>query len=435
MTTQRRVDEVSRTRLEALDLDYRLVADDDAAIDAWFAACARGFHDVAPEAEDGRREIRRERARAQRVLGVWKASQEGEPIATVCSWPMELTIAPGRSLSMWGISGVTVAPTHSGKGIARAMLEGELRSAAAEGYAIAGLTVSESTLYGRYGFGISAQSSILRFDTTRVNWCGPTPDVELDFITVAEAVEVLQRLHSKQARATRCDVVREATFWRLVTGVETPNDATVRSRRFVLATSPAGDELGIVGYRLDGFDDDDFTKHRLIVDVLVAPDIDGRAALWRYVLSQPLVRSVKTEQLVAPDDPIRWWIGDWRGVQERRTDHHWTRVLDVVRVLEACAYSAPDRLVLEIEDDLGFAEGVYLLDTRDQQPVVTRCDGATPGVAHIKLDVSTLASLVFGCFSAESLGAAAQLEGDDASVRCAGRMFQAGREPFLSTWF
>lgn len=435
MSAQRRVDETSRIRLEARGLDYRPVADDDDAIDAWFAACARGFHDSAPDADDARRRIRRERARQQRTIGVWKHDHAGEPIATVCSWPMKLTIAPGSSLDMWGISAVTVAPTHSGQGIARAMLEGELRSAAAEGYAIAGLTVSESTLYGRYGFGISAQSSILRFDTTRVKWCGPTPDAELDFIPLGQAVEVLQRLHTTQARATRCDVVREDTFWRLITGSATPNDATVRSRRFVLARSPEGEELGIVGYRLDGFDDDDFTKHRLVIDMLVAPSIEGRAVLWKYVLSQPLVRSVKTEQLVAPDDPIRWWIGDWRGVEEKRIDHHWTRVLDVVRVLEARDYSACEQLVLEVQDTLGFAAGTYLLDAREDDATVTRCDAGAPDVARIRLDVATLAPLVFGAFRAESLSAAAQIEGDDAAIRCAGRLFQSGREPFLSTWF
>ena len=55
------------------------------------------------------------------------------PVATIASWIGELTVPGGRGIPSCAISAVTVAPTHRRRGIARAMLEGELRTAAAAG--------------------------------------------------------------------------------------------------------------------------------------------------------------------------------------------------------------------------------------------------------------------------------------------------------------
>ncbi|MFP3813618.1 GNAT family N-acetyltransferase, partial [Bacillus sp. SIMBA_005] len=75
------------------------------------------------------------------------------PVATTNAWVTPLTIPGGGELDMWAISMVTVAATHRRRGIARSLLEGELRAAVSAGVPMAGLTVSEATIYGRYGFG------------------------------------------------------------------------------------------------------------------------------------------------------------------------------------------------------------------------------------------------------------------------------------------
>jgi predicted acetyltransferase len=52
---------------------------------------------------------------------------------------------------------------------------GELRTAAELGVPIAALTVSESTIYGRFGFASAAQAAHWEIDTRHVRWAGPTP--------------------------------------------------------------------------------------------------------------------------------------------------------------------------------------------------------------------------------------------------------------------
>ena len=125
---------------------------DDEAVRAWVEADARGFHDGAPT-DEFFAELRGDFA-DQRTVGVYDDTLADSriPIATVAGWDAPVSL-PGGEAPAWAISAVTVAPTHRRRGVARAMLEGELRTAASEGLPLAVLTVTEATIYGRYGFG------------------------------------------------------------------------------------------------------------------------------------------------------------------------------------------------------------------------------------------------------------------------------------------
>ena len=130
------LDEVSRLALSERGLDYRLVErDDDAAARAYIDAETRGFLGGEPT-EDEAAEFRRAIA-SRRRIGVYdEASVRPDvPVATINSWVGELTLPGDRIAPFWAISGVTVSPTRRRRGIARAMLEGELRTARDAGLA------------------------------------------------------------------------------------------------------------------------------------------------------------------------------------------------------------------------------------------------------------------------------------------------------------
>src|SRR3546814_13172816 len=77
------------------------------------------------------------------------------------------------------------------------MLTGELRTAAEAGIALAGLTVSEATIYGRWGFGPAIFTSDVAIETKRVHWTGPQPPGRLDFILQEELPERPAALHER----------------------------------------------------------------------------------------------------------------------------------------------------------------------------------------------------------------------------------------------
>jgi GNAT superfamily N-acetyltransferase len=160
------LDETSRAALAADGLDYAVVdTADSAAHERWLQAYHRGFHFDALNPE----QVAEYRAgiAGPRLISVIDATaaEPEHPVATVGSWRSPLSLGDGRSVDGWAISLVSVAATHRRRGIARALLEGELRSAHAAGLPVAMLTVSEATIYGRWGFGPAAFAADYRIDT------------------------------------------------------------------------------------------------------------------------------------------------------------------------------------------------------------------------------------------------------------------------------
>ena len=156
------IDSTSAAVLARSGLLYELVdTSDRAAFEPWMQADVRGFHGPVLTPEQLTTWVAGVAYR--RTTGVWDGSalDASTPVATVSSWPTPVTVPGNRSVDAWAISSVTVAPTHRRKGIARALLEGELRTAVDLGLSLAILTVSESTIYGRFGFAPGAFASRL----------------------------------------------------------------------------------------------------------------------------------------------------------------------------------------------------------------------------------------------------------------------------------
>ncbi|MET0782340.1 MAG: GNAT family N-acetyltransferase, partial [Microbacterium sp.] len=175
-------DRAAADAVAANGLEYRVIDTGDAAVfDPYLQAEMRGF--LAGEQSDEQLGGARDGLAFRRFIGVYDpaALDAAQPVGTVNSWSVQMTLPGGRLIPMWAISGVTVAPTHRRKGIARAMLEGELRTAADAGIAIAGLTVSEATIYGRFGFSPATYATDWSIETKRALWVGPRPDGRLDF--------------------------------------------------------------------------------------------------------------------------------------------------------------------------------------------------------------------------------------------------------------
>src|SRR5690606_22682148 len=137
----------------------------------------------------------RETMRARRNIGVYDPAAGTWPIATVNSWVTPLTL-PGGEVDMGAISSVTVAGSHRRRGLARDVLEGELRAAARAGAPVAGLTASEATLYGRYGFGPAVPVMRFPLDTARAGWAGGEASAgRLVYADKQTLADDLERLH------------------------------------------------------------------------------------------------------------------------------------------------------------------------------------------------------------------------------------------------
>lgn len=428
----RAVDERSHATLAAQQLEYRTVPADSDAFEGWLHGVSRGFQDGerSPEQVAGARG----RNLGRRLTGVYDRSGALPEVAvgTVASWPSELTV-PGGTVPVGAISAVTVAQTHRRRGIARALLEGELRTIAAAGRPLAMLTVTESTLYGRYGFGAAADAAILDIDTRRVHWSGPRPDGRVDFVERTVARELVIALHDRVRRHTPGDIALPPGHDDRFTGTDSDakDGGDIRCVRYCDA---AGEVRGILTYTVSPHERD-IVHGTAKVSALLAETDDAYAALWRFVLELDLVSHVHAE-LSATDEPVLWMIGDRRAATVSVFDHQYLRILDVPAALRARTYGAAGQVRVRVSDRLGLADGDVVLEV-DDAGRATVAEAATHPRASdaVTLDLSIveLSALYLGGVSAVTLARAGRLSSSDAAA--CDRILGSSAAPRLGIWY
>lgn len=441
------LDEISRVALAERGLEVRF-AEGEAALGAWVDAVGRGFLEGRRTPE--RRADMIANVTGARVTGVYDpAGPHPEvPVATVDSWVTDLTVDVDRAIPLWAISALTVSPTHRRRGIARAMVMGELRAAASTGVPVAGLTVSETTIYGRYGFAPALDVAGVRIDTRRAGWAGPpAPEgLRLDHIETEEAYSDLLALFERARRRTPGEVVFAGRHLRWVTAMDEGNPMA-DSVRAVRCTDLDGARQGVVIYRIEGGEGGG--PATLQVRALVAETPAAYAALWRFVVEHDLVGTVTASEL-SLEEPLRWLVADSRALTWSRTDLHWLRILDVPACLGARTYRAPGAVTLRVSDPLGFAQGEWRLTVARTGAVgivevhdgVARAGGSGVGAdgageqgGEVELDVAALSALLLGGVRATTLAAAGRLVADSATAAWMDEAFAPAATPRLSFWY
>ncbi|MBX9470672.1 GNAT family N-acetyltransferase [Microcella sp.] len=431
------LDETSRVALEAEELRYAVVDTDDAdEHDRWLQADHRGFHFDALTVEQ-LAEYRTALA-GTRSIGVWDTAtaEPDHPIATVGSWRSTVSLGDGRALDGWAISAVSVAATHRRRGIARALLEGELRAAHAAGLPLAMLTVSEATIYGRWGFGPAAYTADYRIDTRGLQMTAVMPSGRVHRVSAPELRGLAPVLATRAHERIAGEVPGKELLWDRMFAVSARTASHAPKLRAARYDDEHGEPQGFVLYSV-AEDEADFAAHTLTVEYLCAATDDAYVALWHYVLDQDLVATVLAH-LRPVDEPLPWLVSNPRAVQTiARREHLWLRVLDVPAALTARRYAAADAVLLRVTDPLGFAEGAWMLATdSDGVATVTAHDGGSGGAAVIDLGAEALGALMLGGTPVDALRVAGRLvEGSPGSAARLDAMLRVSRAPWLSTWF
>ena len=426
-------DPVAVDALAAHGLHYAVVDPADReAYAPWSRAAYRGF--LGPDPADDFLERGRIVNLDRRHVGVFDASiaHPEVPVATLNSWPTPLALPGGRRIDGWAISSVTVAPTHRRRGIARQLLQAELRTAAAAGSPLAMLTVSESGIYGRFGFAPAAQASTWEIDTRRVTWTGPVPDGRVEFITLDEYLAEAAALHDATLAVQPGEIAMWAGRWQQRAGTFSDDPSLARKTRAIRYVDAAGVTRGTAVYRVSG-GDLDFTAHSLDIPHIWAPDPDAHAALWRFLLEYDLVTTV-TAYLMRVEDPLRWSIGDWRAAKVTVEDHQYLRVLDLPAAFAARGYDGAGEIGLEVEDPYGFVSGDWVLRVADGEGVAEK--GGAAGIPTLALGAAELGALYLGGVRATDLVFAGRArESTPGAARAADAVLHSLVAPSLSGWY
>lgn len=415
-------------------LDVATAPDDDPRPGRWLQGVARGFHEgVLP---DDRIQGWREEARedGQRLRGAWVAEPvTGEPpyaVATLCSWTGRLNVGGGRLLPLHMVSDVTVAATHRRRGLTRRLLTQDLADAAARGLPLAGLTVSEGTIYGRFGFGPATRRRAIEVDLSgglpmHPGAFGPDDDGRVVLVDPQEGWPAVRRVHEAHLARTRGEVARHGAYTTRLTGRRAPGGGPDRTLRLALHLGADGRPDGAVHFRVHAQDG----TYEVEVLALEAAQARTTLRLWAFLAGLDLVTRARHDRapVVGALDQA---VLDPRAVRTTRLDDGtWLRVLDTAAVLTARPWGADGAFVLDVADDLGHAAGRWRVTTRDGGAEVSPTDDEP----DLRLPVDVLGCLVLGGVDLRTLHAAGRVRAvSDDALEHAARALDGGPAPTCS---
>lgn len=346
----------------------------------------------------------------------------------------ELTV-PGGRVDAAAVSAVGVLPTHRRQGHLNRMMQAQLADVSDRGEPLAVLVAAEYPIYGRFGYGPAVEACAIRLDVPGADgWRDPaTGSVEL--VDNATFRETLVEQYDRARQRAPGHITYDAIVWDRVVGEEPGSDGDQDRRRKapkVLWRDEVGEVQGAAMYSVDDNWVDNRPRGELRTSVLVTTTDEAQRELVRYLSSVDWVTSVSLG-LRPIDDPVPLWLDDGRrAVLSDRSDHVWARVVDVPAALSARRYGTSDRLVVEVDDPQGFANGRFALDAGPDGAV---CERSTDD-ADLVVPVDTLGSAYLGGVSWGRLAAAGWVhERREGAVARASAMFTTPRAPWCAMTF
>jgi predicted acetyltransferase len=288
-------------------------------------------------------------AELDRTLGLWDGDRV---VATSGIYSRQLTV-PGAVVPCAGISWVTVAPTHRRQGVLTAIMRrqlGDLHEQQRE--PVAALWAAEYPIYGRFGYAPATVRGGLSGSTDRL---ALRPDVDLgagrvEVVPVEEYRAGAVPLHDRLRRQVPGNLERDGRWWDRRLSDHPHHREGATAQRLLRHVEPDGSVSGYAHYRVKAaWSDTGEPEGTLTVEEVRAATTPAYAALWRFLLSVDLVRTVRYP-LASDDDPLRHLLTDARALHSRPVDALWVRLVDVDRALRARRYPAPINLVLEVRD-------------------------------------------------------------------------------------
>ncbi|WP_427846462.1 GNAT family N-acetyltransferase [Cryobacterium arcticum] len=403
---------------------------------AWDTAVSFGFHEE--RSTDERMQESIARSRLDRAVYT-RAYQTGPsaphslgsevPVATFGTQPSTLNIGFGRLLDAHLITGVTVRTSHRRRGLLRRMMTEDLALAQGNGMAIAALTASEASIYGRFGFGMATAEQSITVDTGAKFRLDHVPvgtvEVADPSVLLELAPQVFARLHGEQPGS----VGRQEFYRQLAAGTASREGGPDAKVKAALHYAADGTVDGYVSYRFGGWDKTPVTME--IVD-LVAATPAAYLELWQYLAAIDLVERVTWNE--APvDNPLTWALTDARCVKASNPrDLLWLRILDVRRALEARQFATDGTVVLRVTDGLGLTAGTFALEVQGGTARVI----ASAAAPDLELDIAALSSIYLGAVNPVTLVAAGTVrEHTSGAAFLAARLFAVERPAHCLTHF
>lgn len=381
-----------------MDLMFRAISDEE--FPAYHRAASRGFgeHPREEDVEETRKIFEFNRSLA--------ALDGDDIVGTAAAITKEMTVPGGVAVPTAAVTYVAVQPTHRRRGILTELMRRQLEDIHQRGEPLAALWASESSIYGRFGYGPAIECEHGTIARDRSAYATPLESEGRVVFVERERVREMAPQVWERVRLERPGMMSrsDARWDSWMRDPEHSRDGA--TARFCVVYEREGRVDGYVIYRIKHNGEASFPGSKLIVNELVTATDAAHAALWRFCLDVDLIAEVESSNRPL-DDPLRWRLADPR--QLRRTPHDalWLRLANIPRALEARRYSHEGRLVLQVRDDFcPWNEGTYVLDGGPQGATCAPTDDG-PDLA---LAAADLAAVYMGGARPSTLARAGRVE-------------------------
>lgn len=378
----------------------------------------RAFHDPFDEAV---KNAEREVFEPERSLLVREA---GAVVAHAGAYTRELSV-PGAVVPAAHVTLVGVSPTHRRRRLLSRMMHRQLRDIRAAGREpLAVLWASEAPIYPRFGYGHAAPRVELDVNSAAVGLAPGDPG-RLRLGEPTELQPELTKLYD-QLRGDRPGwSSRDDRRWALLLA-DIPSLRDGATERVAVVHEGEDGVDGYALWRTKGDWDSRGPKGQVRADAVVAATPKAYLALWRFLLSIDLTRSV-SYRYATPDELVQHLVADPRQLGARLGDGLWVRVVDVGAALSARRYATDVDVVIDVTDPLlPDNAGRWRLSGG---PAGARCE-RTGSASDLALDVRDLGTVYLGGPSLAALAAAGHVrELSRGAVGAASIAFGWGRAP------
>ncbi|HSM01352.1 MAG TPA: GNAT family N-acetyltransferase [Acidimicrobiia bacterium] len=362
------------------------------------------------------------------------AVDDGRIVATGGAVTFQMVVPGGSLVGAAGLTMITVQPTHRRRGLLRRMIERHFDDAAARGEPVSILWASESSIYGRFGYGVAVEArdlTIARSDgRLRSDVPGARGHVRLhDADEARPIVEKIYRMASVEAGIPGSLVRRNADWDGYFDDPEHRRKGATRLHFAIYHVE--GEARGYVRYRLKSSWSAAGPDGTVMVHDLQALDGDAYAALWRYLFSIDLMVKIEVHNR-RPAEAVYRLLADPRRVESAGYDAIWVRILDVPTALASRRYSVDGSLVFDVIDDMRPGSGGRF--RLEGGPDGASCE-PTDAAADIQVPVEHLGAAYLGVPHLAELRWLGMVEGDRNALRLADAMFRWSPPPHTSVHF
>ena len=203
------------------------------------------------------------------------------------------------------------------------------------------LTATEATIYGRFGYAPAARAATVHVDRRRMHWIGPDAPGRVQFVAAEDLRKIAPALARRAVARTPGEIDRWPGILDRALGLVDPEGETSRRKRVVRYDDEHGNPQGFAVFQVVR----EPNEHGVVeFDFLAAATDEAERALWRFLVEQDFVTSVRG-LLRSVDEPLPWLLEDPRAITVSDVvDHLWVRVLDPVAALASRRYGAAGTL-------------------------------------------------------------------------------------------